>query len=1530
MAGTRYSYHFRGAAGSTWTETAPSAYVLPGDVLPAKNADGTYPATRNGLIFGWSAAPSSSASITTSPANARTSGRHLTNTLGTKFYIDLPEGPGTYKLWCSLSALNSATATAMDIYLADGQGGAAGTLLTGLGFSTSHTPASGSNVDAAGTVDTIANWVTNDVSVNITIPTGVRGIWLSKTAGQQLYINSIDLQAQTSALVDCNLSKEDGTGTATSVYSGEPAGKKIGRITAVAGEQVFSVVLGASYYAVATIRGEQWLVTTTTRIPDSFNGIVTLRQTSALWGTRDTTFTLSVTPTAGRPVDGSIEGQLTSETWLLRKWIKDTVTAARSARWLDTAPFVADAANIDLGTVASTAQLYTLYNGLTPDGTSRYRVRLQNGTYPTGVTTFPWKNFGSGSLLIEPDVGHDPVVLSDWFFQGVNGLEIRYTRFNPAFNDYSIHVAVTSNAPGNAVNIHHNRLGALHVAGNTRAGWSSWGTFAWVEQARECWVEYNDVYGLKNLIIPSACYAMQIAWNECRELQVDFSRPSPFYRHNTPLGIHPDNDTHFVTTGNLIHQSSIKDPASGASHPDFCQEARFMGSCYSYLPRPNGNPSATWSVGDYTINMSEMKIYACTVPGVGAPGQPPATGALTTGTATFAYFADYNAMFKMYGLVEGNGIKVDGQEYVDVGGNRNLNGRQTFINSNDGIGQDPVMVFFQNVSLSPSSYGLNGGSGGTIHAEYNRLLGPNEVPPAGGKSIVINDTSIYAGTKVRARRNILGKQASAPYPNISGPSVYDDENLPITWSGTGQYAPNSNLRGNWTQNADGTWNCPIADISGDIAAMFSNISKATHHIGDTVGGALREVHTVTLTDAVGKTGTFDIVVDPQQTFYPVADWRAVAIDVTALDGTTSIPAILAQQASVATKSRGAGVSIAGTGVENGVIFKLPAHTEPYVATFTGHSGFITSAAIDYSVDNGANWLSAGYAIQTITAGNNAGSAGRRQMAKIPAGVAKWVRFRATSSSPFTLKPLIHRMPSVGFPPVMSLHGNSLVYFPWADDAGEAALMARFPNIDPLMINWAQASANAANITASVDTLTAQYPSGIISSILTQGVLGTVVNGSRPYVSGQLAGITASLNTFYAKIDSLNLRHIPLADTYRPYDVVGGPNYVAGKAGSPTNQGATVLPYNTNAQDPQILARYPAYWDASLLRPKADVYLKYLKLRALIADGTHLASYAEILDWYASTPLRYWITGDFGASEVEQRIAAVESSALQSDYDDVSYALLAVDAAAPGKAAIQARLTATIPAVKYLNASIAVAAVLPLLTVAEASLVQSDKDAAQAAIDAAQVTINDAVAAGSPSTTSLQTTLDGYQTRVNAIVVVTVTQRAKINYGQASLPSGYGASLNSNATVAINNTAGAATGWSVTHGGHLSSSTVNGLSTALGSAPNDHAASAMQSYEAATSTFTEAFTGLDPAKLYRFYIASATNSVGTKNVKWAVTVGNNAPSPSPAEINPSNTAVQQIIDMVQPTAGGAITLTATRGTGNASFIFLNSIIIEEIA
>lgn len=842
---TVYSFNFRSTAGA-WGETSPAVAIL-GDIY-----SGTPLA--NGVAGGWTIAPSATANWA-SASDARISGRNLLNTANHGFRIDLPNGPGTYRIWLAAGALSTSTSTAFQIVAGSS---------TVLAAVATTSVATSQVLDASGAVISAATYLsTGGTYVEFTTTeTYIRVL----RNGINLYLNNIQLEPQTVPLVDAVLSDEHGEGThAGTIWAQEPAGKPIGKLSSATGIQSFAVQGAAATYFTTEVRnGFTWLVTTSTRIPNGWSGSVVVRQTSGA-DTRDTTFALTSTAIT-RPTTG-ILGQVSSETIYQRSRVR-AVMDAEAWPGYQGQSFASDVA------VASAAGLASAIGSITPDGTSWYRIRCQNGTY-SGTHSVSAKNFGNGGLLIERDAGHDPVVQAQFNNFLLRKCHVRDLILVPptsvgATPSYVFNHGITGGGFYPNIVISDCRIGYNFMA--SPPSWDQWGyftSFEFVEQYQSINNRYSGI-GLVHLI--SGGRIMRFLNDDARNVVIDFHALSPAFRLGTPRGVFADDKT-YVHIDGVTHLAAV-DAYTGLStgvtpHADFFQIRR-LEKFYSYQAYPNGNTSDRWAVGDVTLNLSEGRRYnvASTTTAGGAtagvasgPG-PSGTGTgIVTGGVVWDYAAPYNLATEFLVLIENTVSMLDGLT-INAAGNASP-GVQWFINSNGGTGNTNTIIQINNICGSNNVRGIEAGSESVVHAEFNTFCGPAQTPDAAGGPSV---SQITAGV-VRARRNIVGRSGGQPQINSWIKTAVQDGNIGVDFAASSPAGsqPPDHMRGTFTRNSGGSGSWGYSTLQDDLvvskADFRSAISKQLHHIAGTVGARLEEKHTITLSDGTSSV-TGDIVVKP--------------------------------------------------------------------------------------------------------------------------------------------------------------------------------------------------------------------------------------------------------------------------------------------------------------------------------------------------------------------------------------------------------------------------------------------------------------------------------------------------------------------------------------------------------------------------------------------------------------------------------------------------------------------------------------------
>lgn len=731
---TRYSLNFRSTAGS-WGETPPAGVVL-GDAYPASIA---------GLTCGWNLAVTKGDYA--SATDARLSGKNGHNSGGNYFRVDLPNGPGTYRLWLASSALTASTISTAFI-LRDGSGTAFQTV-----GSTSVT--TGNVLDASGAIVSLATYLsTGGTYVEFTATADHVRIERNAAAAVTQYLANVQLEFQVAPLEAATLTDEYGVGAHSgTIYPKEPEGHQIGKVESPVGVQVFSVVgSAATYFTIETRGSSQWLVCTDTRVPDGWSGDVTIRQTTDD-ETLDTDIALTAT-TLDREVTGLL-GKVTSETLIKRAIVRDVIAAELWAGYVS-GSFASEQ------TSNSPSDLISKVNALTPDGTSWYAIRLQNGTWTGSGYNFSQKDFGTGGLLIEPDTGHDPLIECEFRSCLMRGCHIRGLKFGPWDTGAGKHNFI-ANIPGSGpyplFRFDNCRIGAYYAPGFDLANWADWSDFFQWEFAEQVIVHDCVFNGMSNCNAVTGGRIMSFVGNEYQNVARDFHALSTALRFNTPRGVFADDITYCqITDSTAWNNPDIYEGLTGSltPHGDWFQYRRTTGGAAGAYPTAsagiNGSPTTPWVVGYYGFNASENRLYevvAITGDALLNPASPPTgTGTgIVSGNVTFDYLQEYDLGTTFNILFENNVVHQDGTS-INADGNTFPN-NQFVINSNSGWNNILNVVAINNIAASGSTRGIKGEVDGDVWAELNTLVAGAQHPLPAGQATI-------SGRNVRAARNIVG------------------------------------------------------------------------------------------------------------------------------------------------------------------------------------------------------------------------------------------------------------------------------------------------------------------------------------------------------------------------------------------------------------------------------------------------------------------------------------------------------------------------------------------------------------------------------------------------------------------------------------------------------------------------------------------------------------------------------------------------------------------------------------------------------
>lgn len=256
-----------------------------------------------------------------------------------------------------------------------------------------------------------SNWSAS-ATVALTIAGGASGnaFTLLRLTNATTYIKQFSARLQQPTLVDVVISDDQDVDVTASpsIYAAQPEGYRTWKIQTTAGASDVSAftLTGdlAPYFDIVSYGGAPWLATKALRVPEVMVGTrsLTIRQTDldAVVTTHDTVLSVTVVSAQGRPEDGSMLGRLFTQQYLERKLVLDEV----ASMWPGYAGQTIAPGNDYV--VNSGATLATAIAAITPDGSSWYRVQLQDGTYSGTLNII--KDFGTGGLLITPAAGHDP------------------------------------------------------------------------------------------------------------------------------------------------------------------------------------------------------------------------------------------------------------------------------------------------------------------------------------------------------------------------------------------------------------------------------------------------------------------------------------------------------------------------------------------------------------------------------------------------------------------------------------------------------------------------------------------------------------------------------------------------------------------------------------------------------------------------------------------------------------------------------------------------------------------------------------------------------------------------------------------------------------------------------------------------------------------------------------------------------------------------------------------------------------------
>jgi hypothetical protein len=822
---TKYKLNFRSTIGS-WGEVAPSGAVL-GD---------RYPSIVAGLTCGWGGTSANTANYN-GATNAELSGRNSVNGSGAHFRVDLPLGPGTYRLWLALSALSSTTNSAFIVR--DGDGPVI-TTVPSTNVPGSGIAASASVLDASGAVVSYSQYISTDGGTYIEFTTANDYIRIERNA-ITLYLCSLMIEAQETPLGPAALSTQFGTGVhAGAIYPKEPNGFRFGRISSTVGLQSYAIISGSPYFAIEVDGSSRWLTATSTRIPDNWSGVVTVRQSSGSQ-TQDTSFLLTASALS-RPTTG-VYGGISSETLVERAAVKGVLDAECWAGYTGQS-LASDQVVTDL------ADFVSKFNALPETGW--HRLRLQDGAYSGDGSILPkdWVANGGG-VVIQPDAGHDPLFrarLQQCRQRGVHWHGVRMSPMLGIPRSHGIFMNALS-APYPVYRFSSCRMGHGFAPGWSVSEWGSWANILNFSFCEEVTVVDCDIVGVWNGFVISGGRRMRFLRNNFQKVVSDYHALTTAYRFNTPRGVFPDDITYVeISDSNAWDSPDVYDGLTTATvpHSDWIQVRRTGGAAYpTTSPGVNGSSTMRWSVGVVGYVAATDRLYtvvAVTGDALIDPSNPPSgTGTgIVSGNVTFDYLMEYTLATDMLLLMENNCILQDGLSQTTTGGMPNV---QFIINSNSGWKNNYRWTVLNNICGSANTRGIDGGTNDShVHAEFNSFVG-------GATKSRDNNQSAIRGNIVRARKNIVGYSGSLKGVFITHTTAFAGEgNVIADFTSSSVNPPGDVMRGAFVDYGPGVgWGYAMVDDDTITGEQFrSEMSKQMHHTTGDAGARLREVHLISV------------------------------------------------------------------------------------------------------------------------------------------------------------------------------------------------------------------------------------------------------------------------------------------------------------------------------------------------------------------------------------------------------------------------------------------------------------------------------------------------------------------------------------------------------------------------------------------------------------------------------------------------------------------------------------------------------------
>ena len=644
---------------------------------------------------------------------------------------------------------------------------------------------------------------------------------------------------------------------------------------------------------------------------------------------------------------------------------------------------------------------------------------------------------------------------------------------------------------------------------------------------------------------------------------------------------------------------------------------------------------------------------------------------------------------------------------------------------------------------------------------------------------------------------------------------------------------------------------------------------------------------------------------------PIEDWRMPAT-VSVSSGISSAQTALATaQATAASKTRPSFTVLAG-GVE-------------YVEWTVTQAGKLCLSWIgqtkDTTVTITQNGTNVNFTVQTPGGSGTDGdidaiAGGRRQFVLRDVAVNDVIRMTVSVGSvgTVTISPLLHKKPVGNVAHSFVGYGSTREQQGWGCKAMEDAIIAAYPNADPLFFNPSFGGQLLSGVVSVVNTWATTY-APIADYVILGSVLGNDVTANRPWATGQNAALVTSLDSLKTKLNSAGhaTSRIFLTETsFRQYS--------AAPAVVLPDQTAGSYPYNLNILEPWMATNLPHCWDSSLMRSRLDDYAQILRYRSELTDGV-LGAYPRSIATVVESLLPYLRNGAWtaAANRIEPVVALAEATA-----SDASATLIAAQAAQNeaqyqiDSLATSAAKTAYNTRFQTIRGNVYYKAALAAVVNYEGAKTSEAKAAATSAMSALS---------GLEGTTSRVTAL---QARIDAVGTMTILRTVKIHSGSDTAPDASFNSVNeaNGSGTKISNLKdinGNATGFSYNFTSNITKQT--GTNTALTSNISwlpDAALSTTIFSNSSPSTFELA--GLDDTKVYDLYLHAARTGAGAdKNTIFTV----NGTDLVPQQNANNNTSVTSAAYNIT-SSGGKVSISVRPGSPNSGYWYLSNMRLDEKA